>query len=433
MRASHLHLAAAGSFSKGVQESLRSRLSINTFVIMAIRLLGTVAGFVFWMLAARTARAEEVGLASGAVAAAALFARLAQLGLGQTVVRFLPEAAQPDRLVNSAICVVGAASCVLAVLFLAGTPFWAPTQAALSADGAAVVLFVALAASAALTGLLTWIFLAFRKPVYSLIKYTIQAVLSVLLLWLFTRTGAGHVELLAAYTMATVIGLGIALFALLPLARPGYHVSISLPRREDMQLSGFALSNFVADLLRTAPHNLIPLLAINILGPASGATLFVVWNIVIGLDSMAGAVSPSFFAEGANGPAQLQQFARRALALGCALGLACIIGAICLGEPLLRLFGESYAADGYAVMVWLVVAIIPSIIVSICLNILRIRSRVSMLVLISFADVALGLVMAGFGMMRFGLWGIGVGWLVSRLIILAATVVVVRTTRATAA
>ena len=427
MRASNLYYVATSPLPQAMRENLRSRLTINTFVIMAIRLLGTVSGFLFWMLAARTTQVEEVGLASGAVAATALFARVAQLGIGQTVVRFLPQAPQPSRLINTAISVVALVSGALALLFLAGARYWAPAQSVLSASGVTVTLFVVLAIGSALTSLLTWIFLACRKPVYSLIKYTIQAVLSVLLLLLLARIRTGHVELLGTYTISTAIGLTVALFMLLPQARPGYRVQFSWPRKDDIHLGGYALSNFAADLLRTAPHNLIPLLTINVLGPAIGAALFVVWNIVIGLDSLAGAVSPSFFAEGANEPARLQQYTRRALGLGCGMGLLFTLGAICIGKPLLGLFGKAYADNGYVVFVLLVAAIIPSIIVSIFLNILRIRDRVGLLVTISLTDVVLGMLMVAFGMLQFGVAGIGLGWLTSRMIILATVVVISRT------
>jgi O-antigen/teichoic acid export membrane protein len=361
------------------------------------------------------------------VAAAALFARIAQLGIGQTVVRFLPQAQQPSRLLNTAISTVALVSGALAILFLAGAQYWAPAQSVLSSSAAAVTLFVVLAISSALTSLLTWIFLACRKPVYSLIKYTIQAVLAVVLLFLFAQVQTGHMELLAAFTIATVIGLGIALFALLPQARPDYHLQFSLPHRDDVHLGGYALSNFAADLLRTAPHNLIPLLTINILGPAIGAALFVVWNIVIGLDSLAGAVSPSFFAEGANEPARLQQYTQRALVLGCGLGFLFTVGAVCIGKPLLALFGEEYADNGYIVLVLLVMAIVPSIIVSIYLNILRIRDRVRLLVAISLTDVVLGMLMVAVAMLQFGVIGIGAGWLLSRIIILITVVLISRT------
>ena len=71
---------------------LRTPLYFNSYLLIAMRALGTIFGFVFWALAARLMADTDVGLASGIMSATMLLSGLAQLGLGYGLTRHLPQA-----------------------------------------------------------------------------------------------------------------------------------------------------------------------------------------------------------------------------------------------------------------------------------------------------------------------------------------------------
>ena len=55
-------------------------LFLNTYLLIAMRFWGAAVGFIFWTLAARMMRADDLGLASGAISATMLLAGLAVCG-----------------------------------------------------------------------------------------------------------------------------------------------------------------------------------------------------------------------------------------------------------------------------------------------------------------------------------------------------------------
>ena len=84
-----------------------------------------LSGFIFWILAARLYKPEDVGLASTALSAALFLANVSGLGLGFGLIRFLSGPGEKSRApINSAFVLSVLASLVLATIFLAGLNLW---------------------------------------------------------------------------------------------------------------------------------------------------------------------------------------------------------------------------------------------------------------------------------------------------------------------
>ena len=73
------------------------------------------------MTVARLYTTTEVGLGSAIIAAMNLIALFSVLGLNFSIIRFLPRAARPQELVNSAFILTGLVALVVAAIFIAGT------------------------------------------------------------------------------------------------------------------------------------------------------------------------------------------------------------------------------------------------------------------------------------------------------------------------
>ena len=299
-----------------IRTHLRDSLFLNTYLLVAIRLLGTGLGFLFWALAARIVTADEVGIASGAISATLLLGGLGQLGLGYGLVRHLAHSDDPSGLINFSLLLSGLAGLGLALLFLVSVTIFSPALLTLRSSLVSGFTFVALVLSTTLSQLLHWVFLAKRQLVFSLMKQTIQAVSAIILLLILQSLVSGYASVITAYMLATAIGLGFSICVFLPIVQPDYGVRMRPWMSLRSSFTSYSFTNHVADQFQRAPNTLIPLIAIQQMGPRAGAYFFVAWTIGTGTSAWAGSISESLFAEGANAPAIASKYLFRALKLG---------------------------------------------------------------------------------------------------------------------
>lgn len=387
----------------------QDRLLHQTSLLLAMRVLGTGLGFLFWVSAARIASTEHVGIASGAISAAALLAGLAQLGLGYVLIRQLASSRDPARLVNRTLILVGSVALAEATLFLLGTAVWSPALLPLRSTLMLSGLFILLVGSTALSQLLHWVFMARRQLTYSLIKQVCQSVLALGLLWLLRPLG-GYRAVLLAYTGATAFTLGLTWVCFIPRVLPGYRLAWPGSIGVDRALLHDALPNYAADQLQRAPDTLLPLLALHFLGPAGGATFFIVWSLGSSISSWAGSIAESLLIEGMHHQDLLAQYARRAAKIGLLLtiGIGLVLSAA--SQPILALYGATYAESGRYLLFAVAASGIPWVMISLYVSQLRIMQRQRAVFLLMAASNGFGIIVCG-GLMAYGIGWAGLGWL----------------------
>jgi O-antigen/teichoic acid export membrane protein len=394
-------------------------LVVNSYLILLVRLLGSATGFVFWALAARTLAEEQVGLASSAIAASALLAGLAQLGLGYGLVRWAAHSDELPALINTTNMVVAMAGAVLGAVFLLGLRWWSPALTPLLATAEASISFVVLVVTTGMFQLLNWALLAKRRTTLSLVHNTVQSVLNiivfvVLALWLPTYLAALH-----AYTLSTILGVGIGMGVLLPMTGHRYRSAWAWPREARSHFATYSLSNYLTDQLQKAPDTLMTLIVVNVLGPVIGSYFFVVWSINAGLRALASSSATSLLMEGAQRPALLAEYARRSLRLGLMLaaGMAVVVS-VC-SQLILLFYGPEYVERSTVLFVLLSMSLVPNVLASILVSVLRINGKLVPLLLVTGGDLIVGLLLVYVCMLQLGLLGVGIGWLLSRILIAA--------------
>src|SRR6266550_426274 len=94
-----------------LREHWQDPLYRNSYLLMANTLVITGSGFVFWLIAARLAAPDQVGLATSVVSAMLLVSLLARLGFDVALLRQLPRMSggEAHRLINSTLTVSGIA------------------------------------------------------------------------------------------------------------------------------------------------------------------------------------------------------------------------------------------------------------------------------------------------------------------------------------
>ena len=401
-----------------IRAHMRHSLFLNTYVLVLMRVFGAGTGFLFWALAARTTSADAVGLASGAVSAATLFAGLAQLGLGYGLVRHLGSSDDPNGLLNLSIVLSSLAGLGLALLFLVALDVWSPALLPLRASLGTSLVFVVLALSTATTQLLHWVFLATRRLSFSLWKMSIQSVLAIVLLLALRPLMSGYLAIVGAYMLSTVLGLALCFWPFLPLAQPGYRFSLRFKLSLRSSFANYSLVNYAADQFQRAPDTLLPLIVIQQFGPDAGAYFFVVWTLGRSITAWAGSIAESLFAEGAHDPAGAKVHTRHSMKLGLLLAGGLTAVTMLFGRFVLAVYGQEYIEQGVTLLYFVALSGIPAVLLSICINFLRINDRLRAVSVIMAANVGCGMLLS-VAMMQVSFVGAGLGWLVSQTLVLA--------------
>jgi len=401
-----------------LRHHLKDSLFFNAYLLIAMRILGAGMGFLFWMLAAHAAAADEVGIASGAVSAATLFAGLAQLGLGYGLVRHLADSDDPNSLLNLSLITSGLAALVLAGLFLIALPLWGPELLPLRASLTAALVFVSLVLSTTTTQLMHWVFMAARRLSFSLWKMSIQSALAIVLLIVLLPRMSGYLAIVTAYTLATILALAISFWPFLALAQPGYRFSLRFNRSFRTPFASYSFVNYLADQVNRAPDTVLPLIVIQQFGAGTGAVFFIVWTLGRSIAAWAGSIAESLFAEAAGRPERAGVQVWRAARLGLPMALGIAAAVILAGPLILKAYGPEYVAEGATLLSLVALSGAPTVLLAIFVNYLRVHDRLRAVSIIMACSVGAGMLLF-VTLMQVGLVAAGAGWLAAQVAVLA--------------
>ena len=123
-------------------ERVGTRLLPAFMALASSQLLGTAAGFVYWVLAARTAPASAVGIAGAVVATVTLLIRFTSLGLGSFFLAELPSMAYAAarRVVRAGTLALVCVCVPVGLLWWGGTLLLAADDSAIRAGVGTVTL-----------------------------------------------------------------------------------------------------------------------------------------------------------------------------------------------------------------------------------------------------------------------------------------------------
>ncbi len=404
-----------------LKNHLHDSLVLNTYLLVLMRVLQTGFGFLFWIVAARAMPPDQVGLASGAVAASTLLAGIAHMGMTYGLVKYLPLSSDPNRLLNTSITIAGLAGVIAALVFLAGLGWWSSELLPLRSSLPNALNFVILVVTSTLAILLHAAFLALHGLKYSLLRQVGHAVLSLALLPILLQFLHGYSAAITANVAAWIAVTYLSFSQFLPATRPGYRFRPSLHFPPGGSFGKYSTTNFVGDQIQRAPEAMLPLVVIQEFGRSAGAYFFIVWTIGRGTASFATAVADSFFAEGAHRPGLEGIYGRRAAKIGFLLSASLALATFAAGPYVLALYGRSYMEHGISLLNYVVLAGVPGVFLAILVSFLRLRERLRAVFAVLALSHGLGGLLA-VAMMRLGFAGIGIGWLVAQVLVLGAAV-----------
>jgi len=400
-----------------------SRLYSNAFYLILNSAATAILGFVFWALMARRFTPAEVGIGSALVAASGLVSSLANLGLGNGLVRFVPEAKEKGKdLVNSVFTLAFSATAVGALIYLGGAGLWSPKLGFLRLNYLLALGFIVTAGCSTVSSLLDSAFVAQRACRYIFWKNVVVSLLKMPLpLFVFFRLGGFGIFVSAG--LATAAGLVLAFLGFMKSAYPGYRLTPVVKPDLVKPVLPFSVSNYLAALFTSATGFIFPLMVLNLRGAEDSAYFYMAWMIASVISIVPTGVATSLFAECSHCPESLNHHVRRALVLSLALLVPAVGVVFALAPVLLHFFGHGYASNGTGVLRWVLLANFPLAIASFYNTVNQVRKRLPYIIAQAFVTSALTIGIGYWFLGRIGLVGIGMAYTLANLVVALAVAV----------
>jgi len=392
----------------------------NSLYIMATTVVTSLLGYVYWIVAARTYPARDVGLGSALLAAITLASGLTNLGLGQTLVQLLPQRAAGamwSRTVNAAFGVAGTTGLFAGIVTVLVLPFASPQLAVAGRDPVYTIAVVLGVPLWTVSSLLDSLFVAERAAGNMLARNVVFAALKIplLLVPLLGLRLLAPLTILGSWVVASAVAALVGFVVLIPRLRRGYCPTVrGLVAQVRPMLSLFA-GHHLINLGSMASVYLLQILVSARLSTADNAYFYTTWMLGGFFFTLETSVASSLFAEGAHGGDIGRKVRASALMIGALLIPAMILFLVA-GRYLMGIFGPGYREHGAALLTLLVVAAIPDGITNVYVSILRVRRLLREAAALNLGMAALTIVLAWPLLPRLGIEGAGWAWLIAQTV-----------------
>lgn len=383
---------------------------MNACYLMLSTLVVAVAGFIFWVVVARSYDAAAVGLATTLLSVSGLLSLLGLAGFDTTFVRFLPNIERKNEYINNGFIITTFISAGLGAGLALLLPFISPSLSILSSKWA-FVAFVFFTVIASLNVLTNAVYLAFKRTRYTLLINVLLSVCKVALPLLVARGNALTIFVLAGG--AQLIGLALSILWL--RHKFNYRFSPKLDLRALRVVKKFSLTMYASSVLNLLPPTLLPLLIVHQLGPENAAYYYMAFTIAGVLYTIAYASMQSAFAEGSHNAVAIHAHVAKAAKLIAALLLPATLVVMTMSGILLTAFGQAYAQGAQSLLQLFALSALPVAFYSALGAIFKVTKNLPGIVgmNIIYATVTLG---ASYLLMpHLGLIAIGWGWAIGNL------------------
>jgi O-antigen/teichoic acid export membrane protein len=376
-------------------------LAISSLVLVLGKGAQMGTGFLFWVVAARSAEVSEVGLAVATVSAVLLCTQLALLGVGSAVITQLPRKSdEGSGLLDTAFTVVLLSSALVGFGYLAITAGFSPDLRAVFGNPGYAVLFVVATVFGTVMICFDQVSIAVGKAHQQATRYAVTGALTVVLV-LAAGAAVGHLgaaPLFACWAVGSVVACVIGA---VQLARSiGYRFRPAHDRRRARRLLGVGMPNQLLTLTERLPPLLVPVLAADLIAPQVVAFWYPVWMTAWGIYIAPIMVGLVQFADIVRHPESIRATAAAALRWSLVIGGPLAVVVAVVAEPLLSLLGSAYAEASVTALRVLVLGLLPYALIqsynSVCRALNRLREAVIVGILGAAAACA-ATVVAGMG------------------------------------
>ena len=376
--------------------------------------ISAVLGFAFMVVVARFYSVADVGLAGALVAAMGLVAAFSNLGLPVGAIRFLPLVEDKQALINSCSVAVGACSILASGIFISSIPYvsalmnWSEDLTFIRQDAVLVIGFILFAFFTVLLRLQQNVFIGSRRAEFSSAAQVGTATLKIPLVIVLVSLGAFGI--FSSWGVATAVMFVAGIFFLRKVL-PGYRPSFTFKRKIINQMFRFSFVNYVSELMGNAPMYILPLMVLGTLGAEQNAYYYIAYGAVGALGIIPAAFIQSLFAEGSTEPKAIRSTSIRAMKLMALIMVPALLVVFFVGDKILLAFGAQYSENSFVLLWILSIALIPHAINEIYMTICMVRFKLRSILFVNLARAVLIPLLTYLLMAKFGLLGVGWGYL----------------------
>ena len=412
----------------------------NSLYLMSSTVVTAALGYIFWALTAHAFTRQAVGIGSAIISLCSTAALLTYLGSSAMLIERLPARERSSKWTTVLIRVCLVTAGVTAVATAAIVPVLLVSQDYRLFFSTVPAILVAVVGAAAwtLVNLLGAAFIAARRAGRLL---SIQAMISaakIALVVPLAAVGAGATGIVAAWVASAMLGVGVGAAWLVPGMglgrRPGLRhrrATAALEfrlrqyrrpshRRAPSQLTSHSVRHLLGQHLTSVGGAvtplLLPVLVVLRLGVTQNAYFYITWMMGAVFFMVSPSVASAVFAEGVRARAGLRSAVSRALRVIVVLLAPAMAVMIVGGKFILGLFGPSYAAAGYGLLILLAISALPDAVSNVAVVICRVTERLGYSTALNLAILLMTTIGAWVLMPWLGIEGVGVAWLGAQII-----------------
>ena len=384
----------------------------NSIYLMLSTGVMAVFGFFFWMINARLYSAEQVGIGTTLISVMTLISSFSILGLGISLIKYLPTSPKKNKKINTSFMLVGLTSIFISIIFLIFLKTFSPRLLFIRESIIFSLLFVLFIVFYSLNSISENVFIAYRSSKFVLIKNAISSIAKLILPTFLVALGV--------YGIFVSMGIAIAVAFLVSLVflilRFNYSPKPIIDRGIVKRMIKFSLGNYIAGFIGGLPAMVLPILITNSIGAKYSAYFYLDMMIVNLLYVVPLATSQSLFAEGSYSEIELKVHLKKAIKIISIIIVPAIIALFLFGNYILLVFGKEYSYEGFILLKLLSISGIFISINAIGSIILHIKHKIKLLILLNLinATVILSLSVILIKMNLFGVVGVGIGWIVGQ-------------------
>jgi O-antigen/teichoic acid export membrane protein len=384
----------------------------NSTYLMSGAIVTAFFGFFFWIICARLFNSEQVGIATTLISVMSLISSFSFLGLGNSLIKYLPTSERKNEMINTSFTIVALTSISISIVYLIFINSLSPKLLFIKNDTIFSLLFIVFIVASSLNTISENIFIAFRSSVYILIKNIIFSIVRLMLPFILITLGAYGIfmSMGLATTIAYIFSLIILLRKFTYLLKPKINQNII------RKMAKFSLGNFIGGFIGSLPSMVLPIFLTNTIGAKYSAYFYMDMMVASLLYIVPTAVSQSLFAEGAYNEAELKIHLKKSIKIIAMIIIPAIIITFFFGKYILLAFGDEYSSGGVILLRILIISGIFFSINSVGNTILYIKHKIKLYILINFIGAFVILSLSTL-LIHQNLIGIGIAWIIGNIVV----------------
>lgn len=402
-----------------LRKHLQTPLYENAYYLIAGSVAAAFLGFVFWMIVARFYSPSEVGLACALISVMGMLTSFSTLGLHIGLIRFLPEERDKRGMINSCLTMPGICAVALAVVFISGLGFWTPKLLFLRENFFYLLCFIIFTVASSIFLVQKNVFVALRSTKFNLVQRVVWNGLKIAFPIALVSLGAFGIFSSCGITLCVTVIIGTLLIR---KVQSGYYPLPVIKKHMINDMMHFSFGNYIIEFIGTASIYILPLMVLGILGAETTAYFYIAFTISSMMFMISGAVGMSLFAEGSYEFEKLRTNVIRSMNFMFILLLPLLAIILLFGDKILLLFGKAYSENAFTLLRILALSSIPLVVNELYVGIKRVQKKIKPILYYSILALVLILGVSYLLMPKFGLIGVGIGWLLGQGVIAAMRV-----------